>query len=260
MMNLDRKSLPETTAGASSRQLKVLLVGGEQAEIVELQAALARVPGTSVDSVPTLARFSIVLQKGGAKPDLILVDLNPDNPDDLALLRDLKKVTGISDVPVIALMDRKAVHAPLRAIRAGANDVLFKPVDTNEVREVFSRVMDMHKTQRPSHAEATGKTIAFMHLSGGVGATTLAVNAACALARAVEGKQTCLLDLDIQFGNAASLLDLPSASPTQEFIDDPSRLDEAMLESMMLRHQTGLQVLTAPRSLLPLTAYGADGI
>jgi pilus assembly protein CpaE len=157
------------------------------------------------------------------------------------------------------LTDRKAVHAPLRAIRAGANDVLFKPVDPNEAREVFSRVMDTHKPQRLSHA-ATGKTIAFMHLSGGAGATTLAVNAACALARVADGKRTCLLDLDIQFGNAASLLDLPSASPVQEFIDDPNRLDESMLESMMLRHQTGLQVLTAPRTLLPLTAYGADGI
>jgi pilus assembly protein CpaE len=259
MMNLDRKSLPDTTTGTSSRQLKILLIGGEQADIVEVQSALARVPGIAVEAIPTLARLSIVLQKGGAKPDLIVVDINPDNDDDIALFRNLKKVSGIEDVPVIALTDRKAVHAPLRAIRAGAHDVLFKPVDPNEAREVFARVIDTHKPQRQPHA-ATGKVIAFMHLSGGAGATTLAVNAASALARAAEGKRTCLLDLDIQFGNAASLLDLPSTSPVQEFIDDPSRLDEAMLESLMLRHLTGLHVLTAPRNLLPLTAYGPDGI
>jgi len=259
MMNLDRKSLPDTTAGTSSRQLKIVLIGGTQEEVVEVQAALAKVPGIGVEVVPTLARLSIVLQKSGTKPDLFVVDIDPDNSDDLALLRDLPKVSGIGDVPVIALTDRKSVHAPLRAIRAGANDVLFKPVDSNEAREVFARVMESNKHHRVAHA-ATGKVIAFTHLSGGAGATTLAVNAACALARGPEGGHTCLLDLDVQFGNAASLLDLPSTSPVQEFIDDPSRLDESMLESMMLRHPTGLQVLTAPRNLLPLTAYGPDGV
>ena len=259
MINLERKSLPDTsTGGASSRQLKVLLIGGAQGDIAEVQTALARVPGLAVEVVPTLARLSIVLQKGGSKPDLIFADINPDNAEDLAMLRDLKKISGIEDVPIIALTDRKAVHAPLRAIRAGAHDVLFKPIDPNEAREVLSRVLEANKNHRHAHA-TTGKVVAFMHLSGGAGATTLAVNTACALAR-TEGGRTCLLDLDVQFGNAASLLDLPSTSPVQEFIDDPSRLDESMLESMMLRHPTGLQVLTAPRSLLPLTVYGPEGV
>jgi pilus assembly protein CpaE len=144
-------------------------------------------------------------------------------------------------------------------MRAGANDVLFKPVDPNEARDVLSRVMELKKIHRAG-TSAVGRTIAFMHLSGGAGATTLAVNTASALAKTIRSRQSCLIDLDIQFGNAASLLDLPSTSPVQEFIDDPTRLDESMLESMMLRHQTGLQVLTAPRVLMPLSAYGSDGI
>jgi pilus assembly protein CpaE len=256
MMNLDRKSLPDMNTGSSSRQLKILVIGSEQTEIIDVQTALARVPGIGVEAVPTLARLAIALQKGGARPDLVLVDFDAD---DVTLLRNLRKVSGLEDVPVIALTDRKAVHAPLRAIRAGANDVLFKPVDPNEAREVFSRVIEMHRAHRHSHSKL-GKAMAFMHLSGGAGATTLAVNAACALAKMAPEKQTCLLDLDIQFGNAANLLDLPTASPVQEFIDDPNRLDESLLESMMLRHQTGLQVFTAPRALLPLTAYGPEGI
>lgn len=259
MMNLDRKGLHEAHPGTPSTDVRVLLVSGEQSESVEIQAALARLPGLVVEAVPTLARLSLALQKGGTRPDLIIVDVNPDNPDDLAMLRDLKRVAGLEDVPVVALTDRKAVHGPLRAMRAGATDVLFKPVDPNEARDVFSRVMELKRLHRPGTA-ALGKVITFMHLAGGAGATTLAVNTACALARSPHTKQSCLIDLDIQFGNASSLLDLPSTSPVQEFIDDPTRLDESMLESMMLRHQSGLQVLTAPRTLMPLTAYGADGI
>src|SRR5512139_3932674 len=98
MMNLDRKSLPDTATGTSSRQVRILLIGGEHAEAGEIQAALAHVPGIGVESVPTLARLSIVLQKGGSKPDILVIDLNPDRPDDLTLIRDLKKVSGMEDV------------------------------------------------------------------------------------------------------------------------------------------------------------------
>src|SRR5262249_43726462 len=140
-----------------------------------------------------------------------------------------------------------------------AADVVLKPIDLEEAREVFDRVLEQPKGGRTA-APTVGKAVVFMHLSGGAGATTLAVNSACALARGLRTKPTGLIDLDIPFGNAASLLDLPSASPMQEFIDDPTRLDESMLDSMMLRHQTGLQVLTAPRALLPMSAYHADGI
>ena len=259
MMDVNRKSLRNVETGSPSGDLKVLLVANEQSNVVEIQAALARVSSIVVDAVPTLARLSLALQKGGSRPDLVLVDVNPDNPEDLSILRDLRKVSGLEDIPVIALTDRSAAHAPLRAMRAGATDVLLKPIEPDDAREVFTRTMEVQRLNR-ARAAVVGKAIAFMHLSGGAGATTLAVNSAVALARTPHAKKTCLIDLDIQFGNAASLLDLPTASPVQELLDDPSRLDEAMLESMMMRHQTGLQVLTSPRTLMPLTSYGAEGM
>jgi len=259
MMNIDRKKLLDLSGPSSGSQRKLLIVGRAQADSVELQAALAPLKGLIIEAVPTLARLSIALQKGGQPPDLLLVEVDPDRAEDIELLRDLRKVSGIEEVPIIALAERARLHAPLRAMRAGAADVLLKPIDLEEAREVFERVMDQPKATRQS-APTVGKAIAFMHLSGGSGATTLAVNAACALARVPGTRGAGLIDLDIQFGNAASLLDLPSTSPMQEFIDDPQRLDESMLDSMMLRHQTGLQVLTAPRALLPVNAYSADGV
>jgi len=259
MMNIDRKRLLDMSEPPSGVERRVLIVGRAQTDSVELQAALAPLKGLVVEAVPTLARLSIALQKGGSPPDVLLVEVDPDRPDDLDLLRDLRKVTGIEEIPIVALTERSNLHAPLRAMRAGAADVVLKPIDLEEAREVFDRVLEQPKGGRTA-APTVGKAVAFMHLSGGAGATTLAVNSACALARGLRTKPTGLIDLDIQFGNAASLLDLPSASPMQEFIDDPTRLDESMLDSMMLRHQTGLQVLTAPRSLLPMSAYHADGI
>ena len=256
MKNVNRKSSPSLGSGLPSGSLRIVLIAGERLETADVQASLAKLPGTVVDVVPTLARLSLAVQKGSAPPDLLLVDIDSD---DMALLRDVRKVPGMADVPIVALTERSNAQGPLRAMRAGATDVLLKPIDIEDAREIFERVMDVRKRSR-ADAAVSGRAIAFTHLSGGVGATTLAVNSAVALARTPHLKSTCLLDLDIQFGNTASLLDLPTTSPVQELVDDPARLDEAMLESMMLRHQTGLQVLTSPRTLMPLTAYGADGV
>ena len=248
-----------SVAPGGGHRLKVLLIGRSDAECVELQAAFAPLQDFVVETVLTVARVPASLNKPAALPEIVLVDVRPDNSDDLALLRDLRNVTGLEHVPVVAVIDRVADQAALRVMRAGADDILFKPVDPKEAREVFARVLEHARLSRPESA-SFGKIAVFLHLSGGAGATTLAVNAACALARSRHPKKVALLDLDVQFGNAASLLDLQTLSPVQEFIDDPVRLDDQMLESMMLPHATGLHVLTAPRALLPFTAYGAEGI
>src|SRR5258705_13360911 len=172
MMNIDRKGLLDGSDTPSGSERKILIVGRAQAESVELQAALAPLRGVTIETVPTLARLSLALQKGGTPPNILLVDVDPDRPEDIELLRDLRKVTGIEEIPIVALTDRSRPHAPLRAMRAGAADVVLKPIDLEEVREVFERVMEHPHATRPG-TSPVGKAIVFMHLSGGAGATTL---------------------------------------------------------------------------------------
>jgi pilus assembly protein CpaE len=257
-MKMEPKRLLDGSISSARRsRLSALLIGRTEVDCIELQAAFTQFQDIAVETLITGAQLPATLQKS-APPDIVFVDINPDNPEDLALLRELRKVPGLERTPLVAVIGRVTDNAPLRVMRAGANDILLKPVESQEAREVFSRMTEFSGHGR--EAAAPCKTIAFMHLSGGAGATTLAVNAACALARAPGARPVALFDLDIQFGNAASLLDIPTFSPMQGFIDDPFRLDHQMLESMMLPHQTGLRVLTAPRTLVPITAYDAEGI
>ena len=66
MMNIDRKKLLDLSEPPPpGDQLRLLIVGRAQGESVELQAALAPLHGISVETVPTLARLSIALQKAG---------------------------------------------------------------------------------------------------------------------------------------------------------------------------------------------------
>src|SRR3546814_572577 len=78
-----------------------------------------------------------------------------------------------------------------------------------------------------------GHGLAFVKSVGGVGATALATQMGCLLAEreSVAGRETCLLDLDLQFGNAALYLGLSPTLSVADVIAAGARADGALLRS-----------------------------
>src|SRR5438309_9840145 len=86
------------------------------------------------------------------------------------------------------------------------------------------------KRFRAIHGETTtkrgGNVILFVHGKGGVGCTTLAVNAAVALAATTIYRVT-LLDLNLEFGNAPMLMNLTSSRTLADLAENAhEQLDE----------------------------------
>jgi pilus assembly protein CpaE len=183
--------------------------------------------------------------------DIVFVEIDVANADDLAFIGSIKAAAD-----TVAITNAASPQDVLRAVRAGAEDVLVRPIDTREIRDVVNRLAERRKKNRPETVPRA-QLLTFAHAAGGAGATTLAVNAAIALTHRCESGDVCLIDFDIQYGAAASQLDLPSASPIRDLIEDPDRLDREMLEGMMVRHSSGLRVLTAPRLPLPFEALNS---
>jgi pilus assembly protein CpaE len=236
--------------------IRVLAILRSTMEREKILAALNPLPGIQVETIlrPLELNRQVV---HAMMPSVLLVEVDLADPADIDLIREMK--TGIYGVriPVVALADRTTDLAAVRAIRAGADDVLLKPIDQAEAREVFARVTVVDTANASS---LLGKVVVFLHLTGGAGATTLAVNTAFLLSSAVNPTEACLLDLDIQYGNAGDLLDLPAGGSIETLVEDPSRLDSEMLENMMAKHESGLRVLTAPRIPLPLGLLNAAAV
>ena len=83
---------------------------------------------------------------------------------------------------------------------------------------------------------------------GGVGRTTLAVNLAVALA-GEQRQVVTLVDGTFQFGDVGVLLNLnPKNKSIIDVLADPSSTDEDLVDTTLISHSTGIQVLLAPPS------------
>lgn len=91
-------------------------------------------------------------------------------------------------------------------------------------------------------AAAVGKVVAFFSTHGGTGATTLACNGAAALSR--RRQSTCLIDLDLQLGDALTVLGLEPKCTMSRLAHEMESFDWEMLEQMLPRHSSGLSVVS----------------
>jgi pilus assembly protein CpaE len=94
---------------------------------------------------------------------------------------------------------------------------------------------------------------------GGVGKTTVAVNLAVGLARSAP-KATVLVDLDIQFGDVASGLNLDPEYFLPSAVHEPAISDTMVLKTFLTLHETGLYVICAPESPVEADGITADQV
>jgi Flp pilus assembly CpaE family ATPase len=103
---------------------------------------------------------------------------------------------------------------------------------------------------------ATGKLTAVLRARGGAGASTVAVN--LGLSCAAAGGSIVLVDLDVQNGSVGVLLDVVDSADMTTLLRNGALPDAGFLDSALARHSSGLDVLAAPDTFVPLTALSAE--
>ena len=105
-----------------------------------------------------------------------------------------------------------------------------------------------------------GCVTVLLRARGGAGATTLAVNLAAAQADIGGAGSVALLDLDIQNGAIALAMDLPDSAEAGALIKGELPLSAAFIDRAMVRHNSGVDVLTAPDIFAPLDALSPSDV
>ena len=190
---------------------------------------------------------------------IVMLEIGRKDQYVVEYLQACKDAYGGHEHPFIIISDGLEDKTMVKLLRMGVGDFLSLPLAAEEMLESISRVAQRQKAVNSS-APSDSQIITFAHASGGMGATTLAVNAATIINATSKkhNQSACLLDLDLQYGGASVHLDLPGYSPVVDMLSKPERLDREMLEGMMMRHSSGLRVLTTPEAPLPVEAINSD--
>lgn len=173
-----------------------------------------------------------------AEPDLVFVILGPVIERSLDVVGDVRRRVQPKHLFVVGpTTDSKGV---LRAMREGAHEFL----DQADLAQELSAALERLKVA--GSGLHRGRTIALLSPSGGIGCSTLAVNLATVLAQ--QGGGCVLLDLEVKFGDLASLLDLKPAHTLADLCRNV-RIDQSLLEKSLVRHSKELSLLAAPTQM-----------
>ncbi len=179
-----------------------------------------------------------------AVPDLVLLDLPRDADRFWNLAAALRRQRP--NVRLLACTStQQDSQLLLRAMRAGVQDVLPKPIDLNSLTEVLSRLSE---ELQASTSKPPGEVTVVMGSKGGVGATTIAVNLAVQMARSSKNS-VALLDLAAPLGAVQLLLDLKPSFGIRDAVENLERLDSHFFNGLLTHHGSCLQVLTGATQL-----------
>src|SRR5213592_3076647 len=134
-----------------------------------------------------------------------------------------------------------------QALDADVSDVLLLPQLVENV--VFAIRKATHSGRRHAAGNSGGtrhgKIVTVFSPKGGTGKTVMATNLATACAK-FEGRKTLLLDLDLQFGDAAIMLGVEPEKTIYDLVVAPGELDSEKLAGYITKHACGLEILAAP--------------
>jgi pilus assembly protein CpaE len=151
-------------------------------------------------------------------------------------------------------------------VRAGAVDILRLPVADDAFLEAIEQAIEAGATLRSAMAHdgkddpdrhGPGVVVAVVSASGGSGKTFLATNLAYHL-QSEWKKETCLIDLDLQFGELSTALRLKPRHTIHDLLAHVGEGEDIAkrLEEHVERHESGIRVLAAPDD--PEQADGID--
>jgi len=180
---------------------------------------------------------------GRLAPDICLIDFDK-NRQTAAIVAE-RVHSSLPETAVFAVSSQTHPEAILEAMRSGCGEYLVKPIDREQLVKAVARIGARRK-EKEKDEQGRAQILAFMGSKGGCGTTTLATQLGALLSSSFS-RNSLLLDLHPDFGDAALYLKLTkSRFHFFELLENTDRLDADFLQSFVMRHSSGLELIPAP--------------
>ena len=171
--------------------------------------------------------------------DVVIVDIDDDLEHAIQAIGEISSRHPLLTVMAYGTSNDSTMMR--RSMQAGAREFLVGPLLPATVEEAFARAV----SRRPDNKKLPGKMLVFVPSKGGVGVTTIAANFALALAKE-SGAKVVVVDMDFQLGEIGVGLGITSTFSVVDALLNEGRLDKDFLSTLLVRHNSGLAVLSSP--------------
>ena len=228
--------------------LKVLLVAPEahRAEVLMSLQGLPEPPLEVTEKSPDAIGASSNGNGNGNghfPPDVVMVVFNGDEEKSLHYLQE---VGDHEPRPAIfALLHERSPSLMKRVLRAGADELLFLPLDSGDATRALLKISE---SRRREDQTGMGTVVSLVSLIGGVGVTSLAGHLALALRYALD-KRVAIIDLDLQASALSVFLNLEPDRTIMALTEGERKIDSIQLEGALSKHSSGIYLLAAPKRI-----------
>lgn len=208
----------------------------------EVQACLRDLPVRVLVQQPDIGDWSLFLEQlERLRPDVLLFDITRSPKTFEEAMRSMKTMSA--PPLVIVLNDNADPETILAAVRSGANEYLYPPLEAG-LRKALER-MSGERVKRPVHTRARAKTLGFMSSKGGCGATTIACHVAVELQR-MTSQEILLADFDLDTGIVGFLMKAKTPYSLLDAVQNVHRLDLSYWKALVSNGQANVEVIPAP--------------
>lgn len=174
-------------------------------------------------------------------PELLIIETGMRGRE---LFAQLEELAGVCDaetkVVIIGAANDITLYREL--IRRGVSEYLVPPMTPlHLIKTVSGLFLD-------PDAPFAGRTMAFVGAKGGVGSSTVAHNVSWHITESLR-TDAVLVDLDLSFGTAGLDFNQDPAQTIAEALAQPDRLDDALLDRLLVKCTERLSLFSAPATL-----------
>ncbi len=223
----------------------------------------AAIPG--LIEVPSLKRVFENSKANGRGPTIVLVTTPAEEQGYFDRLVDVA-AQHRNEVFLVLISDEISASDYKRLVRTGGADWASAKTGVREVTDIIERRRQQALApDRPQGQAADGRppvTISFVPSAGGVGNSTLILEAAAYLKKNKNSqhRKICLIDLDFQTSHLCDYLDSEPRLQIDEFSNAPERLDDQLFETFTTHHGSGIDVIASPRSKFSSDRLNVDAL
>lgn len=178
---------------------------------------------------------------GQITPNLLIVETKLNGADALNELDRLAEVCDpATKVVVVGRVNDVELYREL--MRRGASEYLVAPLEPLQLIEVISGLY------LDPGASPIGRVVAVVGARGGAGSSTLSHNIGWCIAEELH-INTTIVDLDLPFGTVGLDFNDEASQGVSDALNAPERLDDVLLDRLLLKRGDHLSLFTAPAAL-----------